>query len=79
MFSQFISNSFSTGNFAIHVTFLFQFILYVVAEFYLLFSIQKLYLTNLLIIMQALIIPLNDGGFLILLHSSHFLTFDGKM
>uniref|UniRef100_A0A3B4VKA3 Uncharacterized LOC111229767 n=1 Tax=Seriola dumerili TaxID=41447 RepID=A0A3B4VKA3_SERDU len=25
----------------------------------------------------ALPVPLNDGGFLILLHSSHFLTFDG--
>lgn len=50
-----------------------------IVELYLLSNIQKSYLTYLLIFVQALTVPLNDGGFLILLHSSHFLTYDGKI
>lgn len=42
-------------------------------------NVQKPYLTNFLILLQALAIPLNDGGFLILLHSSYFLTYHGKI
>uniref|UniRef100_A0A3Q1GJ30 Uncharacterized LOC110960338 n=1 Tax=Acanthochromis polyacanthus TaxID=80966 RepID=A0A3Q1GJ30_9TELE len=42
------------------------------AKFYLISNIQK----TLLHFAQSLVVPLNDGGFLILLHSSHFLTYD---